>query len=562
VYDLLVLGSGVAGLTTALAAARAGMDVAVVTKGELAQTATRYAQGGVAAALAPPDTPDLHLADTLLAGAGLCDPDAVAVLVGDGPERVRELARLGAHFDADTGENPNDRDNTWLLAREGGHTLPRVVHAGGDATGAEIERALVAAVARSAAIDVLEGVFLLDLLVDDGRCSGVVARRGGTPANLRAQHTVLATGGAGQCFAVTTNPTLSTGDGVAAALRAGVACADLEFMQFHPTALHVDAMPRPLLSEALRGDDAVLRDGDGVPFMRGVHPLADLAPRDVVSRTIAGVLRAQQLEHVWLDATMIDDFEHRFPTIWRACTINGLDPQRDWLPVAPAAHYLCGGVVTDLDGATTLPHLWACGEVACSGVHGANRLASNSLLDGLVFGTRVVRAVAAGKGEPDQTGVMRGVATYEPVAAADDDVARVDAIDVVDVVEVADVDAAALRRSVQRVMSLDVGVVRDANSLDLAAATLDDLAALARGLSRDVESYEARNVLDVARAIVANAVRREESRGAHTRADHPDPSDDFLGRFVVTADEVGFVPLHTLASGRANGGRGRWRRAR
>src|SRR3954447_16804524 len=344
-YDLLVLGSGIAGLTTALHAARTGVSVLVVTKGELSHSATRYAQGGVAAALAAPDSPDLHLADTLAAGAGLCDPDAVRVLVDEGPNRVRELARLGAKFDTeDSGAGPE-----LLLAREGGHSLARVGHAGGDATGAEIERPLVEAVLDSSRIEVREGWFAIELLVERERCQGVLALRpDGDVEFVRAIDVVLATGGAGQCFAVTTNPSLSTGDGIALGAKAGVACADLEFVQFHPSALHNPSMPRPLLSEALRGEGAVLRDDAGVAFMADQHQLGDLAPRDIVSRAIYERMESTGQEHVWLDATMINDFPNRFPTIWAACKEVGLDPTRELLPVAPAAHYLSGGVVTDL----------------------------------------------------------------------------------------------------------------------------------------------------------------------------------------------------------------------
>jgi L-aspartate oxidase len=533
VFDVLVLGSGIAGLTTALRAARQGMSVLVMTKGELSHSATRYAQGGVAAALAEPDSPDLHLADTLVAGAGLCDTDAVRILVTEGPMRVRELAALGASFDTEA----TDDGASLLLAREGGHSLARVVHAGGDQTGAEIERALVAALHR-VDVEVRESWFALELLVERDRCAGVLAiDPNGEPQYVRALDTVLATGGAGQCFAVTTNPSLSTGDGIALALRAGVVCADLEFMQFHPTALHHPAMPRPLLSEALRGEGAVLRDENGVAFMADIHPLADLAPRDVVSRAIARHLREVGADHVWLDATMIDEFPDRFPTIWGACQDAGLDPTTDWLPVAPAAHYMSGGVVADLDGATTLPRLWACGETSCSGVHGANRLASNSLLDGLVFGRRVVDAIAGGKSEADPTGVMAAVLDRSFATATADPVV---------LPQKRTTDPAKLRGSIQRVMTQDCGVLREADGLQLAAETLTDLAALAEDLpARQPGTYEAMNLARVARAIVASATARVESRGSHTRTDYPDTTDKYSGRYLVAGDaEPQFAPLH------------------
>ncbi|HEX6312790.1 MAG TPA: L-aspartate oxidase [Acidimicrobiia bacterium] len=518
-FDLLVLGSGVAGLSAAVRAARLGQSVLVLTKGELAHSATRYAQGGVAAALFDRnDSPELHLSDTLAAGAGLCDTDAVRVLVTEGPDRVRDLMVMGAEFDR-TGDG---EAASLALAREGGHSVARVVHAGGDATGAEIERALVEAV-RATAAEVRERWLAVDLLVEHGRAAGVHAidPRGRT-FDVRARHTMLATGGAGQCFAVTTNPGLSTGDGIAMALRAGVAVADVEFMQFHPTALDHPSMPRPLLSEALRGEGAVLRDEHGVAFMADEHPLGDLAPRDVVARAITRRAKERGLDHMWLDATSIDGFAARFPTIWHACTEVGLDPTHDLLPVAPAAHYLSGGVCTDLDGATTLPGLWACGETACSGVHGANRLASNSLLDGLVFAHRAVDAIESGREGPRATGVLRGVSAgaHRPAPASS--------------------AGSATRPDVQRIMTRDAGVLRDATSLADAARRLAALP--------PPSSPEVGNLVTVSAALVEAATARRESRGTHTRLDYPQPASEFLGRFVFAGDDRGFVPLPAFES--------------
>ncbi|MGH8984607.1 MAG: L-aspartate oxidase, partial [Acidimicrobiia bacterium] len=397
----------------------------------------------------------------------------------------------------------------------------RVVHAGGDATGAEIERALVEAV-RATAAEVRERWLALDLLVEGDRAAGVRAiDADGNAVDVRARHTMLATGGAGQCFAVTTNPGLSTGDGIAMALRAGVAVADVEFMQFHPTALDHPSMPRPLLSEALRGEGAVLRDERGVAFMADEHPLGDLAPRDVVARAITRRINERGLEHLWLDATSIEGFAARFPTIWHACIEVGLDPTRDLLPVAPAAHYLSGGVCTDLDGAATLPGLWACGEAACSGVHGANRLASNSLLDGLVFARRAIDVIDAGRDGPQPTGVLRGVtagAHAPPPAAATGTTTRPD---------------------VQRIMTRDAGVLRDAASLDRATRSLAALPG--------PSSPEVRNLVTVGQALVEAATARCESRGTHTRLDFPERSSEFLGRLVFAGGDPELVRLPTPA---------------
>jgi L-aspartate oxidase len=538
--DLVVCGSGVAGLTAAVRATAAGLRVGVVTKGQLEQSATRWAQGGVAAVLGgDEDSVDLHLADTLAAGAGLCDVDAVRVLVGEGPDRVHELIAMGARFD-------READGALALAREGGHSHARVVHAGGAATGAEVERALVEAVRASAAV-LREACFLDAVTVEGGRCRGVAVGEGGT---IRAAHVLLATGGAGQLFAVTTNPPESTGDGLAVALAAGVAVADVEFMQFHPTALHHPAMPRPLLSEALRGHGAVVRDINGERFVD------ELLPRDQVARAITAKMLEQGVEHCWLDATGLERFAERFPTIAASVADAGLDPSTDWLPIAPAAHYLSGGVLTDLDGATSLPGLWAAGEAACTGVHGANRLASNSLLEGMVFGARVVDAIVAGRDGPRPTGAMRAVLEgaggvpgrrltlpARPLAGGRDgdrrsaDGHRGAATDG-DVGSVAapGADPEKLRAQLQQAMTAGAGVLRSASSLAQASATLDAVAARlpeARADRNGPGWAPLSNLVDVGRALVAAALAREESRGNHTRVEFPSPRDEFLTRLVV-----------------------------
>ncbi|MDQ1425604.1 MAG: L-aspartate oxidase, partial [Acidimicrobiaceae bacterium] len=496
-----------------------GLRVGVLTKADLDQAATRWAQGGVAAVLGgDPDSTDLHLADTLGAGAGLCDVDAVRVLVDEGPIRVQELIAMGAVFD-------RDNEGRLLLAREGGHSLPRIVHAGGAATGFEIERALVTGV-RATATAVWEQRFAVDLIVEHGRCQGVVAiHSDSTTQSIRARHVLLTTGGSGQIFAATTNPVQSTSDGVAMALRAGVPCADIEFMQFHPTALLSERMPRPLLSEALRGHGALIRDRAGERFVD------ELLPRDRVARAITAKMIEEGTDHVWLDATGLESFDERFPTIAADLRAAGLDPATDWLPIAPAAHYHCGGVVTDLHGATALPGLWAAGEVACTGVHGANRLASNSLLEGMVFGPRVIEAIGRGVDGPSPTGAMRSVVggtmgdgliggrpltvTPSPAAAA------------------AAGDAAALRDRLQRVMTRGAGVLRSAESLTDTAVAVAPIAAAVDLLPASAAREEMRNLTTVATAIVVAATAREESRGCHTRADFPDTDPSWRVRLVI-----------------------------
>ncbi len=526
--DLLVLGSGVAGLSAAVrAAGPMGLRVGLLTKGALDQATTRWAQGGVAAVLdEDPDSLDLHISDTLEAGADLCDAAAVRVLVDEGPRRVHELIAFGAVFDREAG-------GELALAREGGHSEPRIVHAGGAATGAEVERALVAA-ARATAAEVYEHTFAIDFVVEGGRCRGVRAYgMDGHPLEIRAKHTLLATGGAGQVFAVTTNPTEATGDGIAMARRAGAVVADVEFIQFHPTALHHPKMPKPLLSEALRGHGALLRDMDGNRFVD------ELLPRDQVSRAMTAKMIEQDVDHMWLDATVLENFDERFPTIAASLEEVGLDPATDWLPIAPAAHYTCGGMVTDLDGASSLPGLWGAGEVTCTGVHGANRLASNSLLEGMVFGPRVVEAIERGQDGPEATGAMRcvhgtdapGVIPGLPVTSEGVSLRR----EVVPHQAVGEPDApttaAEWRALLQKAMTLGAGVRRDADSLRQAARALGRIGRAAEG--RDaIDWCEVRNLVDVAAMIVAAATARTETRGAHTREDFPETDPALRARFL------------------------------
>ncbi|MFJ5529985.1 L-aspartate oxidase [Streptomyces sp. NPDC093261] len=535
--DVVVVGSGVAGLTAALRCEAAGLRTVVVTKARLDDGSTRWAQGGIAAALGEGDTPAQHLQDTLVAGAGLCDEEAVRILVTEGPDAVRRLISTGAHFDTDD-------EGGIELTREGGHHRRRIAHAGGDATGAEISRALVEAV-RARGLRTIENALVLDLLNDaEGRTAGVSLHVMGEGQHdgvgaVHAPAVVLATGGMGQVFSATTNPSVSTGDGVALALRAGAEVSDLEFVQFHPTVLFLgpDAEgQQPLVSEAVRGEGAHLVDAAGVRFMVGQHELAELAPRDIVAKGIMRRMQEQDAEHMFLDARHFgaEMWEHRFPTILAACRAHGIDPVTEPIPVAPAAHYASGGVRTDSRGRTTVPGLYACGEVACTGVHGANRLASNSLLEGLVYAERIAADIARGRTE-DEDGLHARVPEYvpyperpaHPLLAPED------------------------RFTIQRVMTDGAGVLRSATSLQKAADRLQRLHSDARDALAEngktsepgVDTWEATNLLCVARVLVAAALVREETRGCHWREDHAGRDDTAWRRHIV----VRLNPDRTLA---------------
>jgi L-aspartate oxidase len=515
-YDVLVIGGGIAGLTAAVGAANR-WHVGLITKGDLDETATFLAQGGIAAAIGDYDSPDLHFKDTLEAGVGLCDGDAVRVLVEEGPERVRELEKLGAKFDR--------RDGKLILASEGAHSVPRVVRAGGDATGSVVASALAEAITSGSRVELHENEFVIDLLVDAGRCVGAISldQEGELTVSL-ARAVVLACGGAGQVFAHTTNPLVATGDGQAMAYRAGAVMRDMEFMQFHPTALYGSENPTLLLTEALRGEGAYLRDDAGERFMVGSHPRAELAPRDVVVRYMKRVFDRDNTDHVWLDARHLDCpfLRERFPTVYNGLQARGYDLCTQLIPIAPASHYFIGGALTDTWGRTSIPGLYACGETASTGIHGANRLASNSLLEGLVFGDRTVREL------------------HRYLSISDPAVRKV-RLDLADEARAGNDSAVVVsqRTAVAKVMTDLCGIVRGAEGLAKAEAELASIEGSLAAPGRNVGELELFNLLTVARHIVASAVLREESRGVHLRSDFPERDDAHWRRHVLIEREPG-----------------------
>lgn len=514
-YDVIVIGAGIAGLFTAIQASRTGNKVVMITKKSLMDSNTRFAQGGIAAVISEDDSPAYHRQDTMIAGAGLCDRQAVDVLVHEGPAGVRELITLGTHFDV-------EQDGGFALTMEGAHSQRRILHANGDATGYEIVRALSEQVEQDPNITVWDDHFVIDLIVQNGECHGaLVLKPDGSHMFTAGKATVLCTGGAGQLYRYTTNPDVATGDGIAIAYRAGAQIRDVEFVQFHPTVLSYPGAPRFLISEAVRGEGAVLRNIRGERFMDRYDPQLELAPRDIVSRAIVSEMEETKSTFVYIDITHEepDKIRARFPTIYETCLSYGLDLTTDWIPVAPAAHYMMGGIKTDLYGETSIGRLFACGEVTSTGVHGANRLASNSLSEAVVFGRRIIHRVNALQASTDalSAGCMfnRTTPLRQPVIEK--------------------------RLKLQKTMLRHVGVRRQEYALHKA---LDELrrhqSIFDHRLTRR-EEFEFANMLICSLLTTEAALLRQESRGGHYREDYPERNDEHWMKHLVFQREIGVV---------------------
>lgn len=515
--DFIVIGSGVAGLRASIELASDGARVTVLTKDKASESNTEYAQGGVAVVLSEDDNPELHEGDTLVAGAGLCDERAVETLVTEGTKYIKQLIDWGTEFDRDGGK--------LVFTQEAAHSRRRILHAHGDSTGAEFVRSLIARAGQEKTINLTPFANTESLIVSEGRCVGVrfldpVLR---APREIFAKAVVMCTGGAGQLYQHTTNPSVATGDGMAMAYFAGAEMADMEFVQFHPTALSLENAPRFLLSEAMRGEGGVLKNKYGERFMPRYDERAELAPRDIVSRSIVAEMRRTGTRSVFLDMTALDEkfLKERFPKIYETCKHFGLDIAKDMLPVSPASHYIMGGIRTDLWGRSTLPGLYAAGEVSCTGVHGANRLASNSLLEGLVFGARAGSAAAD---DSSKLKIQSSRLEHERTQAEKPN----------------NVIATAVRKRVKRIMWERVGILRERKSLERALKEFDQIAA-------GRLSTSSRNFVTLAKLVATSALWREESRGGHFRSDFPETEENWkfhsiqqLDREISSAEQMDF----------------------
>ncbi|GAA3411713.1 L-aspartate oxidase [Paenibacillus hodogayensis] len=519
--DVMVIGAGIAGLFTTIGASETDKVLMITKPKSLLESNTRYAQGGIAAVISDEDSPEYHRQDTLVAGAGLCDLDAVEVLVHAGPDGVKDLVGMGTQFDLENGE--------YALTKEGAHSQRRILHSNGDATGAEIVRALSEKTRQNKNVTIWDDHFVIDLITADGECYGAIVQKpDGTRVFVRAKATILCSGGAGQLYRYTTNPEIATGDGIAMAYRAGAVVRDVEFVQFHPTALCYPGAPRFLISEAVRGEGAVLRNIKGERFMERYDPQLELAPRDIVARAILDEMAETKSTFVYIDITheAPEMVKHRFPNIYEFCLNYGLDLTSDWIPVAPAAHYMMGGVKTDLNGETSIKRLYACGEVSSTGVHGANRLASNSLSEAIVFGRRIVQHIR--KLAPITKMPLIAEHSHQsehPIQA---------------IVE--------KRLKLQKVMLRYVGLKRNASGLEKG---LDELRRQVKIYSTCLtkrEEYEFANLLTLAMLTTESALLREESRGGHYREDFPDKNDNVWRKHTQLQREAGITeePIHVV----------------